>query len=151
MSWFGNFWPSGRQKHSDKGVSRAASQRKVFWTFCTCFEISFLKLGIYIYLLGSVTHRVRVSSQSGHPDLLYSQNGPKPQNYIEPSDLVHTLTWQVTWTILLFVMAIFGLLVATNITFVKVNSAELPATGKFSEFFFYMLLDITLKPGIYIR
>ena len=30
-----------------------------------------LKLGIH--LVGSATHQVRVSSQSGHPDLLYSQ------------------------------------------------------------------------------
>ena len=40
-SWLGNCWPSGGQKHPEGGVSRATSQRKVFWTFfSTCFEIS---------------------------------------------------------------------------------------------------------------
>ena len=52
----------------------------------------------YIHLVGSATHAARVSSQSGHSDLRYSQNGSKSfffiydlENYIEPSDLVHTL------------------------------------------------------------
>ena len=53
---------------------------------------------LYIHLIGSDTHRV--SSQSGPSDLLYSQKWIKViffiyglSRYIEPSDLVHTLTY----------------------------------------------------------
>ena len=48
-----------------------------------------------MHLVGSATHQVRVSSQSGHLDLLYSQEWVNViffiygiKNYIEPSDLV---------------------------------------------------------------
>ena len=47
-SWLGNFWPSGGQKHSEGGVSRAPSQRTVFWTFFNMLWDINLKLGIYI-------------------------------------------------------------------------------------------------------
>ena len=33
LSWLGNFWPSGGQKHLKGGATRAPSQRKVFQTF----------------------------------------------------------------------------------------------------------------------
>ena len=55
-----------------------------------------LKLG-YIHLEGSATHRLRVSPQSGHSDLLYSQKWVKVifltyglKNYIGPSESTDT-------------------------------------------------------------
>ena len=72
LSWLGNFWPSGGQKHSEGGVSRAPSQRKKFLDFFQhALRCQFETW--YIHLVGSATHQGRVSSQSGHPDLLYSQ------------------------------------------------------------------------------
>ena len=66
------FWPSGGQKHSEGVVSRAPSQRKVFWIFYQ-HVLRYQFETWYIHLVGSATHQVRVSSQSGHLDLLYSQ------------------------------------------------------------------------------
>ena len=93
-SWLGNFWPSGGQKHSEGVVSRAPSQRKVFWTFYQ-HALRYQFETWYIHLVGSATHQVRVSSQSGNLDLLYSQEWVNViffiygiKNYIEPSDLV---------------------------------------------------------------
>ena len=90
----GHFWPSGGQKHSEGVVSRAPSQRKVFWTFYQ-HALRYQFETWYIHLVGSATHQVRVSSQSGHHDLLYSQEWVNViffiygiKNYIEPSDLV---------------------------------------------------------------
>ena len=54
------------------GVSRAPSQRKVFWIFFQ-HALRYQFETWYIHLVGSATHQVRVSSQSGHPDILYSQ------------------------------------------------------------------------------
>ena len=71
-SWLGNFWSSCGQKHSVRGVSRAPSQRKVFWTFFQ-HALRYQFETWYKHLVGSATHEIRVSSQSGHPDLLYSQ------------------------------------------------------------------------------
>ena len=66
----------GQTKHSEGGVSRAPSQRTAFWTFFNMLWDINLKLPIHI-LVGSATHQVRVSSQSGHSDLLYSQEWVK--------------------------------------------------------------------------
>ena len=87
-------WPSGGQKHSEGVVSRAPSQRKVFWTFYQ-HALRYQFETWYIHLVGSATHQVKVSSQSGHRDLLYSQEWVNIiffiygiKNYIKPSDLV---------------------------------------------------------------
>ena len=76
LYWFssllGDFWPSGGRKHSEGGVSRAPSQRKIIWCFCQ-YALRYQFETWYIHLVGSATHQVRVSSQSDHPDLLYSQ------------------------------------------------------------------------------
>ena len=71
-SWLGDFWSSGGQKHLKGGVTRAPSQRKVFQTFFV-HVVRYQFETWYIHLVGSATHQVWVSSQSSHPDLLYSQ------------------------------------------------------------------------------
>ena len=93
----GIFWPSGGQKLSEAGVSRAPSQWKFFHFLKHVFRYQLETL--CIHLVGIATHRVIVSSQSVHFDLLYSQKWIKVfffiyglSNYIELSDLVHTRT-----------------------------------------------------------
>ena len=88
------FGPLADKNHSEGVVSRAPSQRKVFWTFYQ-HALRYQFETWYIHLVGSATHQVRVSSQSGHLDLLYSQEWVNViffiygiKNYIEPSDLV---------------------------------------------------------------
>ena len=91
------FWPSGGQKHLKGGVTRAPSQRKVFRVFLyMLWDISF-KLGIYIKWV--VSH-VKFEFHSNPDTLTYftAKNRSKSficihgfKNYIEASDLVHTL------------------------------------------------------------
>ena len=86
--------------------------------------------------MSSATHRVRVSSQSGHSDLLYSKKWVKViffiyglKNYIEPSDSASVLTsadFLRGW-------AIFALWWPQTLG--RRISAELLASGKFSELF----------------
>ena len=54
-SWLGNFWPSGTKNPNRELVELPASEK-------------FSRLFLYIHLVGSTTHRVRVSSQSGHSE-----------------------------------------------------------------------------------
>ena len=68
----GQFWPSGGQKHLKGGVTRAPSQREVFRTFFV-HVVRYQFETWHIHLVGGVTRQVRVSFQSGHFDLLYSQ------------------------------------------------------------------------------
>ena len=88
------FGPLADKNTPEGVVSRAPSQRKVFWTF-NQHALRYQFETWYIHLVGSATHQVRVSSQSGHLDLLYSQEWVNViffiygiKNYIEPSDLV---------------------------------------------------------------
>ena len=71
-SWLGDFWPYGGRKHSEGGVCWVPSQRKIIWCFFQHALIYQFETWC-LHLVGSATHQVRVSSQSGHPDLLYSQ------------------------------------------------------------------------------
>ena len=68
----GQFLALWRTKHSEGVVNRAPSQRKVFWTFYQ-HALRYQFETWHIHLVGSATHQVRVSSRSGHPDLLHSQ------------------------------------------------------------------------------
>ena len=97
-------------KHLKGGVTRAPSQRKVLPdSFCKCFEISVWNLA-YNFSGGCHT-----SSSSFIPIwTLWPTLQPKKgqsficihglKNYIEASDLVHTLKWCVSWPLLNFVM-----------------------------------------------
>ena len=86
---------------------------------CICFEISiYLKLDIR-----NVTHRVRVSSQSGHSDLLYCEKWVKVIfRHVCPQKIYRAFTFGtrtykaslVNCTAFRHGWAIFGPLVATN-------------------------------------
>ena len=101
-SWLENYWPSGRQKYSEVGAKQGYPPGKSFSDFFVHVLRYQLKTW-YVHLVGSTTQRVRVSSQSAQYALLYSQNGSKSfffiygfNNYIEPSDVVHTLILHLT-------------------------------------------------------
>ena len=66
------FCPLADKKHSEGGVDRAPSQRKVFWTFFQ-HALRYQFETWYIHLVGSATHQVKIFITVGHPDLLYSQ------------------------------------------------------------------------------
>ena len=70
-SLLGNFWPSGGQKHSEVGFSRVISQWKISGLFVHVLRYQFETR--HTHLVDSATHWVRVSSRSGHSDLLNSQ------------------------------------------------------------------------------
>ena len=111
----------------------------------------------YIHAVGGVARQVRVSFQSGHFDLLYSQKWVK---------VIYLHSWPYksyrglrfgTHTYIVSVLiltdfrhgwAIFGPLTDKNTW--KGVLLELPASEKFSRLFLYMLWDINLKLGIYI-
>ena len=111
----------------------------------------------YIHAVGGVTRQVRVSFQSGHFDLLYSQKLVK---------VIYLHSWPYksyrglrfgTHTYIVSVLiltdfcqgwAIFGPLRVKNTW--KGVLLELPASEKFSGLFLYMLRYISLKLGIYI-
>ena len=131
--------------------------------FCEVFRAFFLHVlryhfeTWYIHLIGRVTRQVRVSFQSEHFDLLYSQKKVKviflhswPQKLYRGlrfgahTYIVSVLTttdFRHSWTI-------FGPLMDKNTP--KGELVELPASEKFSGLFFNMLWDINLKLSIYI-
>ena len=69
--WLGNFWTSGGQNTWKGVLLELPASEKFSRLFCTCCEISVWIW--HIHLVGGVTRQVRVSFQSGHFDLLYSQ------------------------------------------------------------------------------
>ena len=94
----GQFLALWRTKTLERGVLlELPSQWKVFRTFFV-HVVRYQFETWHIHPVGGVTRQIRVSFQSGHFDLLYSQNRSKSficihgfKNYIEASDLVHTL------------------------------------------------------------
>ena len=140
MSWplqifvmLGQFLALWWTKNLKGGVSRAPSQRKVFWTFLYMFWDISLKLGIYIYWVMS---HVKFEFHSNLDTLTYftAKNRSKSficihglKNYIEASDLVHTQIVSVlTPTDFCHAWAIFGPLVDKNTW--KGELVELPAS-----------------------
>ena len=106
MSWsllifvmVGQFWPSGGQKHLKRGVIRAPNQRKVFRTFCTCFEVSVWNLA---YTLSRWCH---FTTKSRSKPLICIHG---LRNYIKASDVLHILKWWVSWPQLIFVISSGG-------------------------------------------
>ena len=114
---------------------------KFSWLFYACFEISIWNLVYtHVHLVGSATHQVRISSQSGHADLLYSQKCVKVIFlHLWPEQLYRafsygTHTYIVSRSVLIFFMAGEFLAPCRPQTLRRGISAELPATRKFSEF-----------------
>ena len=68
----GQFLALWQTKTLKRGVTRAPSQRKVFRTFFV-HVVRYQFETWHIHPVGDVTRQVRVSFQSGHFDLLYSQ------------------------------------------------------------------------------
>ena len=60
------FGPLADKKHSEGGVSRAPSQRKVFWTFFQ-HALRYQFETWYIHLVGSATHQVKIFITVGSP------------------------------------------------------------------------------------
>ena len=60
------FGPLVDKKHSEGGVSRAPSQRKVFWTFFH-HDLRYQFETWYIHLVGSATHQVKIFITVGSP------------------------------------------------------------------------------------
>ena len=100
LSWLVNYWPSGGQKHSEGGVSRAPSQRKFVWSFFFKHALRHQFETWYLHLVGRTTHQVRVSSQSGHPDLLNSQEWVKAIFlHLWPQKLYRAFRFDSLWPI----------------------------------------------------
>ena len=68
----GHYLALWRTKHLKGGVTTAPNQRKVFRTFFV-HVVRYQFETWHIHVVGGVTRQVRVSFQSGHFDLLYSQ------------------------------------------------------------------------------
>ena len=99
----------------------------------------------YIHLIGKSKHRVRVSLQSAHSDVLYSQTWVKVFFlHLWPQQLYGafrfgTHTEQVSWTVLIFIMAGQFFSPWWPQVLRRGISAELRATGKFSMLFIHAL------------
>ena len=60
------FGPLADKKQSEGGVSRAPSQRKVFWTFFQ-HALRYQFETWYIHIVGSATHQVKIFITVGSP------------------------------------------------------------------------------------
>ena len=60
------FGPLADKKHSEGGVSRAPSQRKIFWSFFQ-HALRYKFETWYIHLVGSATHQVQIFITVGSP------------------------------------------------------------------------------------
>ena len=130
LSWLGNFWPSGGQKHLKGGVISSQLAKSFQDIFCTCFKTSVWNLA---YTSSGWCH---TSSSSFIPIwTLWPTLHPKNfqshisgfKNYRKASDLVHTQIVNVlTPTDFCHAWAIFGTLVDKNIR--KGELVELPAS-----------------------